>query len=71
MFKRSVEHPDGMYGWYACCVLATDHSTFDSGEMNAQSRLLIDTSNTVTPSDLKGDFNNIIKLGVARRPVGR
>lgn len=59
---ESVNYSDDLMEQYDCCVIATDHSTFDYQQIVKHSPLVIDTRNAISKEgrELPG---NVIKLG--------
>jgi len=59
---QSVSYSDDLMEQYDCCVIATDHSTFDYQQIVEHSKLVIDTRNAIKKQD--GTLPaHVIKLG--------
>ena len=63
---HSIEYSAGSVAGYDCCVIATDHSAFDYGEVVDRSQLVVDTRNAVE-SENGSIPGNVIKLGMGKR----
>lgn len=59
---HSINYSDDLLEQYDCCIIATDHSTFDYEKIVGHSNLVIDTRNAIRKKDGKLPVN-VIKLG--------
>jgi len=58
----TVEYSGDRLANYDCCVITTDHSDFDYGEIADRSQLVVDTRNAIRIPE-GGKRDNVIKLG--------